>query len=430
MDRTIIRLTVPTLGALVAPPLFVLADSAVVARLGAAPLAGLGIAATVLTTITALCIFLAYGTTAAVARLVGAGQRREALHQGVDGVWLAVMLGTALAVVGVLAAQPVCAAFGAAADVTQYATTYLRISSLGLPALLVSLAATGVLRGLQDVRTPLVVSVTAAAINLPLNVVLVLVLDLGVAGSAWGTVVVEVAAACAFVVVMARGVRREGASARPDRDGIARSARAATPLVVRVVAIRVVTIVALLVAASLSTDDLAAYHLAFTLYGLLSLALDALAIAGQSIVGQGLGAGDASAVRAATRRLTRWGWGAGLVLAAAVIALRSVYVPWLTPGAGVQDALIGSLVMVGLLQVVAGPVFVLDGVLLGAGDFRWLAIQQLVAMVIGVVALAIVAFSTTTLTTVWAALTVWMVARLVQLAWRSRTDTWMRLGAA
>jgi putative MATE family efflux protein len=420
----------PTLGALIAPPLFVLGDSAVVARLGPAPLAGLGIAATVITTLTALCIFLAYGTTAAVARLIGAGRARDALHQGVDGVWLGVGLGMVLGLALAGSAPWIVGAFDAAADVGAAATTYLRISAVGMPALLLTLAATGVLRGLQDVRTPLVVSTIAAIANLALNIWLVLVLDLGIAGSAWGTVIVETAAASAYLTVIARSVRRVHARLLPDAAGVRASARAATPLVVRVAAIRAVTVVALVVAAGLGTVDLAAYQLVFAVYGLISLALDALAIAGQTMVGQGLGAGDPAQVRTVTRRLVQWGWAAGLIAAIVVAALTPVLVPLLTPDADVQGALRPALLGLAVLLIPAGPAFTLDGVLLGAGDFGWLARQQILSTVIGIAALLIVGAAGGGLVALWAgALTAWMVARLLLLQRRSRGGTWMVTGA-
>src|SRR3954467_9637366 len=88
LDSEIVRLAVPAFLALVAEPLFLLADAAIVGHLGTAPLAGLGIAAAVLQTAIGVCIFLAYGTTASVARFLGAGDLRGALAHGVDGLWL------------------------------------------------------------------------------------------------------------------------------------------------------------------------------------------------------------------------------------------------------------------------------------------------------------------------------------------------------
>ncbi|HCU93986.1 MAG TPA: MATE family efflux transporter, partial [Actinobacteria bacterium] len=173
-DGEILRLALPAFGALVAEPLFLLADSAIVGRIGTTALGGLGVASQALTTLVNVSIFLAYGTTAAVARQLGAGNRRAAIRQGIDGLWLAAAIGAVVLAAGWPLAPVIVHAFGASAGVTQGAVTYLRISLLGAPAMLAVLAGTGVLRGLQDTRTPLAVAVSANVVNVMLNAVLVL----------------------------------------------------------------------------------------------------------------------------------------------------------------------------------------------------------------------------------------------------------------
>ena len=294
-DREIWRLALPAFLALVAEPLFLLADAAIVGHLGTAPLAGLGIAGAVLQTAVGLCVFLAYGTTAGVARQLGAGDLRGALGQGVDGVWLAVGIGVVTTVVGVLLAGPLAHLFGAGDSVTDPAVTYLRIAFLGTTPLLVMLAATGVLRGLQDTRTPLVVAVGGNALNVVLNLLLVFGLGplpaLGIAGSALGSVLAQVASAVALVAVVAGAARREGAPLRPDLPGIRAAAHAGAALVVRTLTLRgalLVTTYAVTLAATGSRGqqvDLATHQLALTVWTFLAFALDAIAIAAQAITG-------------------------------------------------------------------------------------------------------------------------------------------------
>ncbi len=216
-DREILRLAMPAFFALVSEPLMLLADSAIVGHLGTPQLAALGVAGAVLQTIVGVCVFLAYGTTSAVARRIGAGDHRGALAQGIDGLWLAVLLGAVLAVAGLVLARPVVGVFDPSPEVAAYAVTYLRISCFGIPSMLLLLAATGVLRGLQDTRTPLVVAVSANLANIVLNLALVYGLDLDIAGSALGTVLAQTGAAAALALVVVRGARRDGASLRPDR---------------------------------------------------------------------------------------------------------------------------------------------------------------------------------------------------------------------
>ncbi|MDQ4053366.1 MAG: MATE family efflux transporter, partial [Actinomycetota bacterium] len=198
-DREILRLALPAFLALVAEPIFLLSDAAIVGHLGTPELAGLGIAAVVLQTAVGLCVFLAYGTTASVARHVGAGDRSGALAQGIDGIWLAVLIGLPTTVAGVVATGPLVAAFGVDGEVADHATTYLRIAFLGTTPLLVMLATTGVLRGLQDTRTPLVVAVAGNALNILLNLLLVYGVGafdgFGIAGSALGSVLAQLASA-------------------------------------------------------------------------------------------------------------------------------------------------------------------------------------------------------------------------------------------
>src|SRR6476469_1975641 len=194
-DREILRLAIPAFLALVAEPLFLLADSAIVGHLGTPELAALGIASAVLGTLVSLCIFLAYGTTASVARQVGAGNTRRALTQGVDGLWLATAIGAVASVVSVPLARPVVRLFGPGGRVEDLAVPYLHIALLGAVPLLLMLAATGVLRGLQDTRTPLLVAVTGILANVVLNLLLVYGVGsfpgLGIAGSALGTLVAQ-----------------------------------------------------------------------------------------------------------------------------------------------------------------------------------------------------------------------------------------------
>ena len=263
-DREILRLAVPAFLALVAEPLFLLADAAIIGHLGTPHLAGLGIAGAIIQTAVGMCIFLAYGTTASVARRVGAGDPRGALTQGVDGIWLAVLIGVPTTAVGVAATPSLVDLFGADSAVSGYAVDYLRLAFLGFAPLLVMLAATGVLRGLQDTRTPLYVAVAANVVNVVLNVVLVYGLDLGIAGAAIGSVLAQLAAAVALVVVVVRAARSQGASLRPDLPGIGRAAHAGVALVVRTLTLRASLLVMTYGAASLGAVPMASHQLAVT----------------------------------------------------------------------------------------------------------------------------------------------------------------------
>ncbi|MET9319986.1 MATE family efflux transporter [Streptomyces sp. NPDC003038] len=428
-DREIFALAVPAFGALVAEPLFLMADSAIVGHLGTPQLAGLGIAAALLTTAVSVFVFLAYATTAAVSRRVGAGDLQAAIRQGMDGIWLALLLGAAVVAVVLPAAPWLISLFGASDTVAPYAITYLRISALGIPAMLMVLAATGVIRGLQDTRTPLYVAVGGFTLNAALNVVLVYGAGLGIAGSAWGTVIAQCAMAAAYLVVVVRGARRHGASLRPDAAGIRACAQAGAPLLVRTLSLRAVLMIATAVAARLGDADIAAHQILLSLWSLLAFALDAIAIAGQAIIGRYLGAGDTDGAKAVCRRMVQWGIAAGAVLGLLVVLARPVFIPLFTSDPAVEAALLPALLVVAVSQPVSGIVFVLDGVLMGAGDGRYLAWAMLLTLAVFAPAALLVPTVGGGLTTLWWAMTLMMLVRMVTLQLRARSGRWLIAGA-
>lgn len=428
-DREILALAVPAFGALVAEPLFVMADSAIVGHLGTPQLAGLGIAAALLTTAVSVFVFLAYATTAAVSRRVGAGDLRAAIRQGMDGIWLALLIGAAVVAVLLPTAPWLVSLFGASDAVAPYAVTYLRISALGIPAMLMVLAATGVIRGLQDTRTPLYVAIGGFALNAGLNGALVYGAGFGIAGSAWGTVLAQCAMAGAYLFVVVRGARRHGASLRPDSAGIRACAQAGVPLLVRTLSLRAVLMIATAVAARLGDADIAAHQILLSLWSLLAFALDAIAIAGQAIIGRYLGAGDTEGAKAVCRRMVQWGIGSGVVLGALVVAARPLFIPLFTGDPVVEDALLPALLVVAVSQPVCGIVFVLDGVLMGAGDGRYLAWAMLLTLAVFTPAALLVPALGGGLTALWWAMTLMMLVRMVTLQLRARSGRWLVAGA-
>lgn len=429
-----LRLAVPAFLALVVEPAFLLADSAVVGRLGTVPLAGLGVASAALATAAGVFVFLAYGTTAAVSRRAGSGDLPGALGLGVDGVWLGLLLGVAAGTALVLTASPVAEVFGASGPATEQALTYLRISGAGLPGMLVTMAATGVLRGLRNTRTPLVVAVVGFPLNIALNVLLVFGLDLGIAGSALGTVVAQSLMALALLTVVVHGVRRHVPHGwhrlvRPHPGRVLGAAKDGVPLLVRTLALRAVLLLTTWAAASGGDVTLGAYQVSATVWSFLAFALDALAIAAQSLTGHALGAGDVTRARALTALMLRWGVAGGLVLGGVVVALHRVLPPLFTPDAGVQAALASALIVVGLQQPLAGLVFVLDGVLIGAGDGRWLAGAALAQLAAYLPVVLVVRAGGVASSGLWWGFVLFMAVRGLLLTWRARGDAWAVVGA-
>ncbi|GAA0422664.1 MATE family efflux transporter [Acrocarpospora corrugata] len=424
-DREILRLAVPAFAALVAEPLFLLTDYAIVGRLGTGAVGALSVAGTIMATIVNVCVFLAYGTTAAVARQVGAGNHRQAVQRGMDGLWLAAAIGVAVVAVCWPLAPGLVRLIDAPPEVTADAITYLRISLVGTPMMLIVLAGTGVLRGLQDTVTPLVVSVGGFALNAGLNAWFVLGLGWGLAGSAWGTVLAQTLAAGAYLIVVVRGARRMGASLRPDPVGIKASGTAGIALLIRTVCLRIVLVAATVIAARMGVAEVAAHGITTQLWTLLAFALDAIAIAGQALTGKLLGAGDVVGARQVTGRMVLWGVGGGVLLGLIVIGCRPL-VPGIFHAEPAVAAHLGAMLwVVAAFQPVSGVVFVLDGVLIGAGDQRYLAWAGAITTVT-YLPFALMAGS---LVGLWLAFGVWMLARLVTLGLRARGDAWMVSGA-
>jgi putative MATE family efflux protein len=433
-DRRILALAVPALGALIAEPLFLLADSAIVGRLGTTELAGLGLAGAILASAVNIFIFLAYGTTSTVARRIGAGDREGAISVGVDAAWLATAIGVLVALVGWPAAAFLARQLGGHGPVLDAAVTYLRWSLPGVPAMLVVLALVGVLRGLQNTRVTLWIAAVGAVANALLNLLLVHGVGWGIAGSAIGTVITQFGMAIAAVTIVVRAARRSGVSLRPHPAGVRLAGRTGVPLLVRTIALRGVLLLTTAVAATLGAPALAAHQVATNVWTLLALGLDALAIAGQALTGAALGAGDVEGTRVATARMVRWGLAAGVVFGVVLLLCGSLLGPLFSADPAVRTALTGALVVAGVMQPLAGYVFVLDGVLIGAGDGRFLAYASVAqTLAFAPLALAIGAWGPTGargLVLLWVAFAGgWMVMRAVLLGYRARGDAWLVTGA-
>src|SRR5699024_10347264 len=306
------------------------------------------IASTIIQTVLGLMIFLAYATTPRVAKRMGSGDIRGAVSAGFDGMWLSLVASAVLLVGGLPLLGPAVRAFGPTAEVESAALTYLTLSWWGLPAMLLVIAATGLMRGLQDTRTPLWVAGGGFGANIVLNAVFIYGLGWGIAGSALGTVLAQAGMAAVLVVIAFRAARRYGASLRPHGAGVWASAATSGWLLVRSAALRAALILLILQATALGTTQLAAVQVAQTLFFALALALDALAIAGQALIALRLGAEDVPAVQSVTARLVRWGVGFGVVCAVLIAAGAA----WI-PSAFTSDATVRSLVTTLLLVFAA-----------------------------------------------------------------------------
>jgi MATE family, multidrug efflux pump len=424
-DGEILRLAVPALGALAAEPLYLLADTAMVGHLGTEELAALAIAATLLAGTFTLFNFLTYGTTAQVARYAGAGEELAAGRIAAQALWLSTAIGIGLTALLAGLAVPLVDLMGGDGRVGDLAVDYLRIGSLGLPFALIALAGQGYLRGVSDLRTPLVIVVVANVANVVLNVVFIYGLDWGLSGSAAATVVAQAGMGAAFVRAL---LAAPADSRRPSLERIRPLVRIGSEIFVRTAALYASFLVASAVLARVGEDSLAAHQIAFQLFVFLALVLDA--IAGQVIVGRTLGAGDAEAAHSAARRMIEWAVVAGAAFGLVMLALIDVIPRAFTSDPDVIDRAQEIWLLFALMQPANGAVFALDGILIGAGDTRFLMFGMLAAS-FGFyvpVALAALAFDWG-IVGVWVGLVGLIAVRLVTCGWRFRSRRWALVGA-
>ncbi|MEN0023512.1 MAG: MATE family efflux transporter [Microbacterium sp.] len=434
LNREILRLAVPALGALIAEPAFLIVDAALVGHLGTTPLAGLGIAGAVLQTIVGLMVFLAYSTTPAVARHFGAGRPGDAVSVGVNGMWLALALGAVLAAAGAASSPWLVSLFGASEAVSEQAGAYLVVSMWGLPAMLIVFAATGLLRGMQDTVTPLWIAGLGFGANALLNVVFIYGLGWGIAGSAAGTVVAQWGMVGAYVLVVRRLAAKHRASLRVQREGLGRTARSGGWLFLRTVSLRVALLATVAVATGIGTSELAGWQIVFTIFSAAAFALDALAIAAQALIGKELGAGDEQQVHRVLQRTVAWGVWFGVIVGGVIAALSGVLGIVFTGDAEIAALVQPALLVLAVAQPIAGVVFVLDGVLMGADDARYLAVAGGLNLVPFLPALWIIAATGVdgTAGLIWLAVAffgVYLLARLATLGWRVRSGRWVAAGA-
>jgi putative MATE family efflux protein len=423
-DREIVRLALPALGALAAEPLYVLADTAIVGHLGRPQIAALGLAGTVLAGAFTIFNFLTYGTTAVVARASGAGREEEAARLAAQALWASLGIGVVLLAGCELVASPLLSGLGGHGRSGHFALVYFRLAAIGLPAALVALAGQGYLRGVSNLRRPLEIVVAANVLNLLLEVVFVYVFHWGIAGSAAGTALAQAGMGATFVVELLR----PHASRRPSLAEMRPLFRVGRQIFVRTAALYASFLVAASVLARMGDAEIGAHQIAYELFIFLALVLDALAIAGQVMVGRMLGAGDAEDAHAAAARMIEWSVAIGLLFAVVLAPLSHALPRAFTGDPRVlhQAALLWP--FLAAMQPLGGAVFALDGILIGAGDTRYLMWSMLAASGVFVTLAALALAFGWGVVGVWAALDVLIAARLALLGPRFARRRWAVVG--
>jgi putative MATE family efflux protein len=424
-DRAILALALPALGALAAEPLYVLVDTAIVGHLGTSQLASLAIAATVLSTAFTVFNFLTYGTTARVARFHGAGRDADAAAVGSQALWLGFGIGLVLAVAIAALAGPAVSLMGGRGEIAAGAERYLRISALGAPWFMIASAGQGFLRGMGDLGTPLKILVVAHALNVVLELLFVYGFDWGIAGSAWGTVIAQVGMGGAFVWVQARASGWEP----PHLERIRSLLGIGTEIAVRTTALLGSFLVASAVLARVGAPSLAAHQIAFQLFVFLALVLDAIAIAGQVMVGRMLGGGAATEARAAAIRMIGWSVAIGALFGVVLLALGDIVPELFTDDPAVVAKAHEIWPLFALMMPFNGAVFALDGILIGAGDTRFLMWGMLAAAAVYIPIALLALHDGWGITGVWWGLVALIAIRLATCGARFAGSRWALTGA-
>ena len=424
--RRIARLALPALVVLAAEPLYVLVDTAVVGHLGPVPLAAVAVSGTVMSAVVWLGTLMAYGTTGRAARRFGAGDRVGAVAEGVQASWLALAVGVLLALLAQPLAGPIARALAGDAGAAQAAAGWLRIAALGAPGLLLAAAGNGWMRGVQDTRRPLVFVLGANVISAVLCPLLVYPAGWGLTGSAAANVVAQTVSGGSFLVALVRETR----DLRPSPQVIGRQLVLGRDLLVRGAAFQACFVSATAVASRFGVASVGAHQIALQLWFFSALALDAVAIAAQSLVGAALGAGDAVLARDVARRVTVAGGVAGVGFALLAAAGAGVVPGWFTgdPAVRAQAAIVWPWFVA--LMPFAGVVYALDGVLIGAGDVRFLRNITLLSTSVGFLPAVWLAYLLDLgLGGVWAGLALFILVRFGTMVWRWRSARWAVLGA-
>lgn len=423
--RRMLGLAVPALGVLAAEPLYVLVDTAVIGHLGAVPLAGLALGGVLFTLISTQLTFLTYGTTARTARLYGAGRRREAVEEGVQATWLGIAVGVVLLLIAQVVAAPVAEAMAGEGEIADAAARWMRIALIGAPMVLITMAGNGWMRGVQETVRPLRYVLAGNGVSAVLCPVLVYPVGWGLEGSALANVVGQSIAASLFV----RALMVERVSVRP-RPAIMKSQLGlGRDLVLRSLAFQACFVSATSVAARTGAETAAAHQIVWQLWTFLSLVLDSLAIAAQTLVGAALGSHASARARAIAKQITWYGLGFGVILGVVFAALSGLLPALFTGDTAVLGAVGQAWWFFVALQPVAGVVFALDGVLLGAGDARYLRTATIGSAVLGYLPLIWLSLGYGWgLVGIWTGLTLFMVLRLITLVLRARSGRWAVVG--
>lgn len=430
LGREVVRLAAPAFGAMVAPSVLLLTEAAFIGAIGTSALAGYAAGAAVFGIASSLSYFLAYASTSVVSRRFGAGQPREAVADGINYITLGLGVGLGVGALIWFGAPTFVGWVGVSDSALANAVDWLRGGVFAAPALMGSMATIGLFRGLQDTRVTLYVTLFVVSVNIALCALFLFGFGMGTFGAGLAMSIAEVSGFAAYLAFLLRYARSVGAPMYPTHlGGVMSAMRVGAPLLWRSTMMRVVFTGVIVVAAKLGTEEVAAFNVSLHFWYVLANLLDAIAIAAQAIIGKRLGASEGHLVHDIVRRLLRWSMLYGVIIGVLTM-LSAPFAPALiSDDAAVRTLLMQCLLIIGIHQPLAAVVFLLDGVLVGSGDSKFLAFVLTMALLAFLpVAWAVVHFELGVIG-LWCAMITFLVTRAVFMLPRASSDAWIVEGA-
>ena len=410
VDRAILAISIPALGALAIDPLLTLTDTGFVARLGTTELAALGVSAAVLIPSFFVFNFLAFATTPLVAKALGSSDQDRARHYVGTALGLAVVLGSLVTVLLLTLSPWFVSLVGATGEVAAQAVIYLRIRALAAVAVLIVITGHGAFRGHKNTRTPLLVALGVNGLNLVLDPLLIFTFDLGLRGAAWATVAAQVFGAVWFLVLVRN--RRMAVMPRSFAESlppILILGKNGVLLTVRSTFLVATFAIGASAATRLGPDHIAAHQLLAQLFLLAALVADSLEIAGQALVAEESAHRDLTTLRTLTRRLIAWGVVVGLTLAV-LVGVGRYGLALLASDQTVADLVLSAGVVAAVFMPVGALVFVADGIFVGLLSLGTMALSTATG---AMVAIPLLLWSPLgdSLTGIWAAIGIFLLVR-------------------
>ncbi len=411
--RTIITLSIPVTISMVAEPITGMVDTAFVSNLGSAPLAGLGVGATALSTIFWVFSFLSISTQTEVAHALGRRDRTRAVELTSLALFMAAFFSLVVMAVFIPTAGVVSSLLGAEPDVKQEAMIYLRIRLLGAPAIMIAtFVGFGALRGIQDMRTPLWIAVTINLLNIVLDRPMIAGLGpipaMGVGGAALASTISQwIGAIWTFVVVY----RKLGFVYHTDRQDALKILRVGSDLFIRAGLLACFLLISTRVANQIGAEAGAAHQAIRTVWMLSGWTMEGFAVTAQSLVGFFMGADTLPTARRVANLSVRWGVGTGIVLSALMLISVDWIIALLVPD-DVVPVFRSAWVIVALMQPLLALAFVTDGIHWGTGDYAFMRNAMLTSSFIGAVGLFLIDPSNGhAFTLLWLVTGLWMLLR-------------------